>query len=218
MKIKFLLLALALVFSFSIGANAQTLTPDTIFLKVGYIPVYNIDYKEDTATDVKQPGFALQAEYNKALLGFMWIGVALEYQRVSSKDHTEGEKAIASSFLAPMLSVKFHALGGLYAGLGLSGKYLMSADKYAAPGATYEYQSKFDAWCNVIVGYYMPIAEAIFLDVEARFGYNLTNKQYHETKVKYANGTSETFHSKINSQFDFTFFVGIGYRASMSDI
>jgi hypothetical protein len=220
MKIKILLLAaMAMVLSFSIGASAQTLTPDTIFLKLGYIPAYTIDPKDAANDNVEQTGFAIQAEYNKALMGFMWLGVALEYQRVTSDDFTGGAKALASSFIVPMLSVKFHALGGLYGGLGLSGKYLIGMDKIDfANGSSQEYTKKFDVWCNIIVGYYMPIAEAIFFDVEARFGYNLSNKQYSEYKVKNPPASPQTFKNDINSQFDFVIFVGVGYRASMSDI
>jgi hypothetical protein len=58
----------------------------------------------------------------------------------------------------------------------------------------------------------MPIGEGIFLDLEGRFGYNLTNNQFSEMKVNGVKGDTDN-----KSSFDLAFYVGIGYRASMSD-
>ena len=45
-KIFTIFAALAMVICFSFGASAQYMTQDVIFLKAGYIPVYNTSFNE----------------------------------------------------------------------------------------------------------------------------------------------------------------------------
>lgn len=204
--------ALMMVFALSYSANAQTLSTDLVFVKVGYIPVYTVDYKAEGIKDAEQSGFAVQGEYNLNF-GTFWLGVGLEYERVKTEDFTDDED-VCSQFIMPMVSAKLAAMGGLYLGVGLSGKYLVAADDLGevSPGVKMEFTKEFDLWANAIVGFYMPIGEAVFLDLEGRFGYNLTNNQYSEVDV---DGVTAEY--DVNSTYDFAVYVGIGFRAAMSD-
>jgi hypothetical protein len=210
--------ALVFVFAFSAAGGAQTLTSDIVFLKVGYIPVGSVEF-DDNLMDVNGldlAGLAIQGEYN---LNFdnLWIGFALEYQRLNTEYDIEGttEKfKHCNQFIQPMVSLKLAALGGLYVGAGLSGKYLIATetveDDSTVPATEYEWEKKIDLWANGIIGYYMPIGEAVFLDLEGRFGYNLTNDQF--TKYEDVSGDID-----IKSSYDIAFYVGIGTRARASD-
>jgi hypothetical protein len=210
--------ALVFVFAFSAAGSAQTLTTDIVFLKVGYIPINPVEF-DDNLMDVNSldsTGWAIQGEYN---LNFdsVWIGFALEYQRLNTEYDIEGttEKfKHCNQFIQPMVSLKLAALGGLYVGAGLSGKYLIATetieDDSTGPVIEYEWEKKIDLWANGIIGYYMPIGEAVFLDLEGRFGYNLTNDQF--TKYEDVSGDID-----VKSSYDLAFYVGIGTRARASD-
>lgn len=200
------LAVLAFVFAFAFGAQAQTMTTDIVFLKVGYIPVSLASYDISGQDDLESSGLAIQGEYN---LNFdkVWLGLGLEYQRLKSEfDSGTGH---FNQFIQPMASVKFAALGGLYVGAGLSGKYLIATEKVGGAGG-YEWEKKIDLWANGILGYYTPIGEGIFLDLEGRFGYNLTKNQF--SKIKDVPADYD-----IDSNYDIAFYVGIGFRASASD-
>ena len=200
------LAVLAFVFAFSFGAQAQTMTTDIVFLKGGYIPVSLTSFDVSGVDDLESRGFAIQGEYNLNFDGF-WLGFGLEYQRL--KTEWDGELGHINQFIQPMISAKYAALGGLYVGAGLSGKYLIATEEMRGSGGA-EWQKKFDLWINGIMGYYMPIGEGVFLDLEGRFGYNLTKNQF--TKVK---GSSGEY--KLNSSYDLAFYVGVGFRAAASD-
>ncbi|MDI9425019.1 MAG: hypothetical protein QM472_09280 [Spirochaetota bacterium] len=204
-KLFAVLAVFAFVFAFSFGAQAQTLTTDIVFLKLGYIPLSNTNYK-DYSEDLESRGLAIQGEYNLNFDGFL-LGFGLEYQRL--KTEWDGELGHINQFIQPMISAKYAALGGLYVGAGLSGKYLIATEEMRGSGGA-EWQKKFDLWINGIMGYYMPIGEGVFLDLEGRFGYNLTKNQF--TKVK---GSSGEY--KLNSSYDLAFYVGVGFRTAASD-
>jgi hypothetical protein len=106
-----------------------------------------------------------------------------------------------------MVSVKYAVAGGLYFGVGLSGKYLVAATELGG----YKFTKEFDAWGNIIVGYFFPIQEFVFLSVEGRFGYNFTNKQYSKTSP--STGTHD-----IDSTYDACIYVGVGYRTAATGI
>lgn len=203
MKTKFfmVLIALAMVFSFSYGLQAQTLTSDIVFLKVGYVPISTTSFDEVLVDKNEANGFAIQGEYNLNFNNF-WIGFGLEYQRLSSELKTPASTSdkYINQFIQPMISAKFAAVGGLYVGASLSGKYLIATEKKNG----FEWDKKFDVWANGIIGYYMPIAEAVFLDLEGKFGYNLTNQQFADD-------------TDVKSNYDIAVYVGIGYRAAGSD-
>jgi len=205
-KLFAVLAVFAFVFAFSFGAQAQTLTTDIVFLKLGYIPLSNTNYK-DYSEDLESRGLAIQGEYNLNFDGFL-LGFGLEYQRL--KTEWDGELGHINQFIQPMISAKYAALGGLYVGAGLSGKYLIATEKVKDPGGEFEWEKKIDLWANGILGYYMPIGEGVFLDLEGRFGYNLTKKQF--SKVK-----DEPEKIDIDSNYDIAFYVGVGFRAAASD-
>ncbi|MBN2403109.1 MAG: hypothetical protein JXN64_12005 [Spirochaetes bacterium] len=201
LKIMSVLAAFAMVAAFSLNADAQYMTQDVIFVKAGYIPVYTVTFDEDFEDDeLEFRGFALQGEYNLNFDGF-WLGFGLEYQY--TKLDVEGEKNLANQFILPMASIKIAAVGGLYVGGGVSAKYLIATEKWSDGS---EAKKKVDLWANGILGYHMPIGEGLFLDLEGRFGWNLTNKQFSE----YEN-VSETY--KMKNAYDIAFYAGIGFRA-----
>lgn len=200
------LAVLAFVFAFAFGVQAQTLTTDIVFLKGGYIPVSLASFDVSGFDDLESRGFAIQGEYNLNFDGF-WLGFGLEYQRLKSE--FDGELGHFNQFIQPMISAKYAALGGLYVGAGLSGKYLIATEKVGGAGGS-EWEKKIDLWANGILGYYTPIGEGIFLDLEGRFGYNLTKNQF--SKIK--DGSADY---DIDSNYDIAFYVGIGFRASASD-
>lgn len=81
-KLFSVLAVFAFVAAFSLGANAQYMTQDVIFVKAGYIPVYTATFKEKDGNkpdDAELKGFALQGEYNLNFSGF-WLGFGMEYQ------------------------------------------------------------------------------------------------------------------------------------------
>lgn len=197
----------AFVFVLSYGAQAQTMTTDIVFLKAGYIPTSIASYDETGYDDIESRGLAIQGEYNLNFDGF-WLGFGLEYQRLKSE--IDGEDGHFNQFIQPMISAKYAALGGLYVGAGLSGKYLIATEEVGAAGSEYEWEKKIDLWANGILGYYFPIGEGIFLDLEGRFGYNLTQNQF--SKVK-----DDPADYDIDSNYDIAFYVGVGFRAAASD-
>lgn len=209
-----ILAAFALIFSFSYSAEAQYLTQDVIFLKVGYIPVYTVTYKEDEGIkpdDTESAGLAIQAEYNLNFNGF-WLGFGLEYQNVKSEINKDFDE-ITNQFILPEVSAKVAAVGGLYVGGGLSGKYLIATDVLEAGTYEIEAQKKIDLWLNGIVGYYVPVGEGIFIDFEGRFGWNLTNNQFKEIDVtETTSDVTVTEKQKPESAYDMAFYIGVGFR------
>lgn len=204
-KIFSIFAALAMVICFSFGASAQYMTQDVIFLKAGYIPVYNVTFNEKDGykpDDSESRGFALQGEYNLNFNGF-WLGFGMEYQY--TKLDLKNEKNIANQFILPMASIKIATVGGLYVGGGVSGKYLIATEADSSGSKT---KKKIDLWANGIIGYYVPIGEGVFLDLEGRFGWNLTNKQFSETEWQNA-----TYKSDPKNGYDIAFYVGVGFRA-----
>ncbi len=204
MKFKYLAIAGAflMIFTFANNAHAQYMTTmDLIFLKVGWIPTYIVTYDEDI-DDTETTGFAVQGEYNLNFDGF-WLGFGVEYQRVVDEGE-EGADDTTLQFIQPMVSAKLAAVGGLYLGAGVSGKYLFGYD----PEEDYVPTKTIDLWANGILGYYFPVAEFAFITLEGRFGWNLTNNQFSELEV--GNSTVDV---KTKSAYDMAFYVGIGTRA-----
>ncbi len=202
-----ILAALAFVISFSAIASAQYMTQDVIFVKFGYIPTYTVSYENKAIDDLEARGFALQGEYNLNFSGF-WMGFGLEYQYIIMKgsENGQGRKDTNHSFILPLVSIKIAAVGGLYVGGGISGKYLIATESSSGIKA----KKDIDLWLNPIIGYHMPIGEGIFLDLEGRFGWNLTNRQFSET---------EPYIQKYNMKraYDIAFYVGVGFRAMGSN-
>ncbi|MCX8123814.1 MAG: hypothetical protein N3F66_06580, partial [Spirochaetes bacterium] len=173
------------------GLKAQEMTDDVAFLRVGY-QWNTLKPDAPNATDIKLNGVAIEGEYNLNL-GGMLLGFSLEYAYLSWTE----DKAYDYGFLSPMVTLKFLAPGGFYIGPGLSLRYLMSSyqpDIYPEP------DSEVDLWVNGVAGYMAPIAEGIYLDLQARFGWNLTKNQFEDS------------YSKIDKNDDMAFYVGFGSR------
>ncbi|MFW5771647.1 MAG: outer membrane protein [Spirochaetota bacterium] len=208
-KILAILAAFALVCAFTVNASAQTmLTDDVAFVKLGY-SMMKVDYDEEYVDELEGNGFNLQGEYNLNL-GSVLLGFGLEYTympvEVSGTD-VDGDDYSADytlHYLSPMLSAKFITAGGFYLGAGLAGKYLVgqSAEE---KGDDTVFDEEIDLWANGLIGFMTPIQEFVYLDIEGRFGYNLTNKQFEKTKAS---------EYEIKSQYDIAIYVGVGYRVA----
>ncbi len=203
MKVKFLsvLAALAMVFTFTLAAQAQyAVTDDVIFLKIGYVPNYTVTF--DGATeDFEFKGFAAQGEYNLNM-GFFWLGIGLDYQYLVEKDDD------IAQFISPMVTAKFVTGGGLYLGAGLSGRYMIAFSDEQDDGFDYEPDKEMDLWAHAVLGYFAPIAEGVYFNVEGRFGVNLTNNQWESGDFG-----STPLKLETKSAYDITIYVGIGFRA-----
>ncbi|HON78362.1 MAG TPA: hypothetical protein PK544_07720 [Spirochaetota bacterium] len=218
-----------------VSAQAQyAITNDVIFVRAGFIPVSQTSFDEgwsgvnpsgasssNTTADVQDlegSGFAVNAEYNLNL-GNVWIGFGIEYQRVSSEfsiaetgSTTQDFSEHVNQFIQPMVTAKFVAAGGFYAGLGISGKYLIATEKInsnTTPDLNGEWDSKLDLWGHVVAGFFFPVAEGVYFDVEGRFGINITNNQFESMS---GNGPAEANVSPKNS-YDIALYVGVGFRA-----
>lgn len=230
MKIRHLvyLIALATLFFLPHNADAQFMTEDLILIKVGYVPISTVGFDEGVIIDdiespttkigdLESKGFAVQGEYN-LIFGSFWVGFGFEYQRLVVDSFSVGStdaEEFANHFICPMLSAKFAAIGGLYLGAGLAGKYLISTEDFSYENGTdkMEFDKKIDLWANAILGYHIPVGEGIFLDIEGRFGYNLTNKQYEKMNSEDIAGAESKYEYTPSSAYDIAFFVGIGTRA-----
>jgi hypothetical protein len=185
------------IFSFITAVSSQTLTSDIVFVKAGYVPVYSYTIDAAGAKPNDFHGFAVQGEYNLNF-GRFWLGFGVEWEKVYWNDDVE----YAFNFISPQFSAKLAAAGGLYVGVGAAGKYLLSSEQ---PAGIIEADKYIDLWVSGILGYYLPIAEAVFLDLEGKYGYNLTNTQEFSKNIE------------IKNNYDITLYLGIGYRATTSD-
>ncbi len=201
MKGKFFAVVAALVLAgaFAIPASAQELTNDVIFLRLGYIPNYTVSY-DISLPDTEFKGFAGMAEYNLNLNPVL-IGFGLEYQRVV--DDSESDDQIAH-FLIPQVTAKFMTAGGFYLGAGLAGKYLVGYDF----GSGVNTDKKIDLWVNGVLGYMATISDGVYLDVMARFGYNLTNTTFDE----FEEGGAK-YKIKADSAYDIAIYIGVGFKS-----
>lgn len=228
-----LLTAAMFILSLTLNANAQFMTDDLFILKAGYIPygvvsfdkglkLEGAEYPEIKINDIKTSAvnFAVSAEYN-LIFGIFWIGIGIEYQRVSSDkfaiEDAEYEK-FNNDFLLPVLSFKFDVFEGLYTGAGISGKYLLSADKplikdSESDPARGSFDKKMDLWANYIIGYNLRVAENVSVVFEGRFGYNITNRQYDKITMERPDGTElEKYDLSPKLAYDAAVYVGIGIR------
>jgi hypothetical protein len=195
-KVALCILVAAVAFM-TTGLQAQEMTDDVAFLRVGY-QWNTLKFDDPNADDFKLNGVAVEGEYNLNL-GGMLLGFALEYAYLS---YTE-DKAYDFGFLTPMVTVKFLAPGGFYIGPGVSARYLMSS--YLPKGET-EPDSEVDLWVNGVAGFMTPIAEGIYFDVEARFGWNLTKNQFAEGGLE------------IDKNYNMAVYVGVGTRTRATGI
>ncbi|MDY6933980.1 MAG: hypothetical protein SVZ03_07125 [Spirochaetota bacterium] len=242
MRVKLLILSalVAFICLLSISVDAQYMTKDLVLLKIGYIPMSNVTFDDEEVGsvissvpitgDIESMGYAIQGEYN-LIWGNFWFGFGLEYQRLSVDRITTSQgdtKEFHNDFLIPMVSAKLAATGGLYVGAGISGKWLISTEKFRTEpfpttlGYTEnEFDKAIDLWANAILGYHLPIGEGVFFDLEGRFGFNLTNNQFEEKEQDYYQTSSVPTTSTIKyspkTAYDIAFYVGVGTRARGSE-
>jgi len=98
----------------------------------------------------------------------------------------------------------------------LSGKYLtgQSSDPIEDAGDDVEFDQTIDLWANGVIGFMTPIQEFVYLDIEGRFGYNLTNNQFAEAEFYESGSGTEKADFDIDSQYDLAIYVGVGYRVA----
>jgi len=154
-------------------------------------------------------GSAVNVEYTMNAMPVLF-SFGIEYRRLK----TEFYQSMADSvklkvydgnvqFLMPMIQTKYMIPSGVYVGIGLSAHWMINADKLTDNS---EISSKIDYWTVVLVGYMMKLHENLFLDVQGKFGYNLTNAQYSEAKKK-----DQYYFMNVKSSYDAAFYVGVGY-------
>jgi hypothetical protein len=228
MNFKFLSLfvVLLMTLAFSYSANAEKITNDIIFGRAGYIPKYYNSFDDDvtvngvmyqgTVDSFKGQGFAINGEYNFNINALWWIGLGIEYQYVMMEQDV-GEADIAQ-FIIPQINgkyvidVDFYKGAAFYIGAGLAGKYLVDYEDRTEGDVKWEPDKKIDLWVNVIFGYLMPLSESIYLDAEARVGFNVTNTQWESAKS--SNGDFKYVYSPKYS-YDVAIYIGIGYKIGL---
>lgn len=215
--------ALVVFMGVTVAAQAQYgVTGDVIFVRLGYssLTVDNTEIKSGSTVVDPNPnelegnGFNVQGEYNLNLTNFL-IGFGLEYTYMKAKIADSGsdpDSEFTLQFLAPYVSAKFLTAGGFYIGAGLSGRYLMNQSDDSSGTDEIEWDKKIDLWGNLMLGFIMPVAEYYYVDVQGRFGYNLTNNQFESFDMT-SGGTTTALDNDINSQYDFAIYVGFGFRA-----
>ena len=117
-------------------------------------------------------------------------------------DHNE--KNTANKFILPMVSAKVAAVGGLYVGGGVSGKYLIATES-DSPG--YEAKKKIrlmGKWYNRLSCTYR--RRNISWILKEDLAGTLTNKQFSEYK-----NDPETY--GVKNGYDIAFYAGVGFRA-----
>ena len=194
-KLSLCILALCMA-CMTTGLQAQELTDDVAFLRVGY-QWNTVGFDVSGMDDLENNGVAIEGEYNLNLGGWL-LGVSLEWARLVNDDDSD----LVFYYLSPMISLKFLAAGGLYIGPGISARYMMSAD---TPSGVDEPDKEVDLWVNAVAGWMAPIAEAVYLDVQARFGWNLTKNQFED-------------YADIDNNYDYAVYVGIGTRTRSTGI
>jgi hypothetical protein len=60
-----------------------------------------------------------------------------------------------------------------------------------------------------MIGFFTPIAEGVYFNVEGRVGYNLTNQQWGEGET----ATGVKYDDDMDSAYDIAVYVGVGFRA-----
>lgn len=210
---KFMLCIIVAALAFlTTGLQAQEITGDVAFIRGGYEwntikttqysdpllfvygPYYYL-YKPATVSEGKIKGFSVEGEYN-VNLGGMFLGFSVEYARL--EDKIDSEKLVYH-FLSPMVSLKIIVPGGFYIGPGVSARYLMDSNVSGL-------DSEVDIWANGIAGFMTPIAEAVYIDIQGRFGWNITKKQFDAKDLN------------IDKNYDMAFYVGFGTRTRSTGI
>ncbi len=177
-----------------------------ILLKIGYVPAYRTTFEKlsgTTVENVELNGFTLQAENNLYYRG-IWFGIGFEWQRMERKE-TEGYYLY--NYLMPLITVKHLHSSGLYYGIGLSGKYLLTVSN--PDSAPLEAKKKIDLWAHILIGFYLPINKTVYFCFENRTGWNITRKQFSE----YEN----SIELDVKTSYECAFFLGIGMRINHTE-
>ncbi len=223
------LVALAVFVLWSFGAaplSAEAPSGNFAVVRLGYVPFTNVVFGNGTGStdspwdpDSRPSGFvsrgpAFNIEYNINAAPVL-IALGLEYRLLWTKlSFTEGAPGSKNTFddgmqhfILPMVMAKYMTPGGTYVGVGLSGKLLVAAERLKPMSENVEYEQMFDYWGVAVVGYMAKIGDGLFIDLQGRFGYNLTNSQYTELKDK---DTAETSFFDVKSSHDAAFYAGVG--------
>lgn len=178
-----------LIFLFTNGASAQMVTGDLAVIKAGYQrSVY--EYDLELSEPLEYNGVAVMGEYNLNL-GMLHLGFGVEWSRLVNKD----DRDTVYQFITPSASLKLVVPGGFYIGAGAAGKHLLDQN---IPGGD-DFDRKWDLWVHGIAGYYLSLTETAYLDLEGRFGWNITKNQFSDN-------------IDVLTHYDITLYAGIGFR------
>jgi len=219
----FVMALIAIISSFAVPLLALTPGGDFVVARIGYVPYTNVEFghgavgtesgrswnPDITLYDFKSVGPALNVEYTMNAMPVLF-SFGIEYRRLKTELYQSEADSVKLKvynsnvqFLVPMILAKYMIPSGVYVGIGLSAHWMINADKLTDNS---EISSKIDYWTVVLAGYMMKLHENLFLDVQGKFGYNLTNAQYSEAKKK-----DHYYFMNVKSSYDAAFYVGVGH-------
>ncbi len=182
--------AVMLMLMFTTGASAQMVTGDLAVIKAGYQrSVYEYDVK--MSEPLEYNGVGVMGEYNLNL-GMLHLGFGVEWSYLTTEAANE---IVRYQFITPSTSIKIVTQGGLYIGAGVAGKHLIA--QYIPEGEKFDKQ--WDLWAHGIAGYYLSLTETVYLDLEGRFGWNMTKNQFSDN-------------IDVLTHYDITLYAGVGFR------
>lgn len=227
MKVKFfaVLAALLMVGAVAIPATAQELTNDVIFLRLGYVPMSVTSFDKGIKGDAVDPnfkwdnlestGFAAVGEYNLNVSPVL-IAFGIEYQRLTSTGAVNDGSGVSdfsdvvNQFVIPQVTAKFLTAGGFYIGAGIAAKWMVATEAFSIGGGSKDmkWDKAIDLWVNGVIGYIFPISDGIYMDVQGRFGYNVTGNQYSSLTEP-----NKSYDLSTKSAYDVAIYVGVGFKS-----
>jgi len=211
----------------AVSASAEMPSENFMVVRLGYVPFTKVVTGTGTGTaesgwdpdsrayNYISRGPAFNIEYNINASPVL-IALGLEYRLLWTKfsfgEGVPGSKATFDDgmqhFILPMVMAKYMTPGGVYIGAGISGKLLVAAERLKPMSSRVEYTQMLDYWAVAAVGYMLKLDDGLFIDLQGRFGYNLTNSQYTELKDK---GTGETTFFDVKSSYGAAFYAGVAF-------
>ena len=123
-------------------------------------------------------------------------------------------KRCLNQYIMPSVTVKYLTAAGFYIGTGIALKYLAVTEAVKPENVddfSLEFDREFDFWSITMVGCIMTINQGLYLDVQGRFGYNVTHNQYSSLKFK-DSVESGTAYLMPRTAYDATILVGVGMK------
>ncbi|GAB4221312.1 MAG TPA: hypothetical protein PL059_12005 [Spirochaetota bacterium] len=229
------IMAIVTVISFfAVPIAAEAPSGSFIIAHLGYVPIAATGY-DFSAIDSengwnpnfvvlehKSQGAALNIEYNFNTNPLLF-SFGFEYQLLWDKFsvfqdigggvyETIKLKTYLNQYMMPSVTIKYLTASGFYMGTGIALKYLAVTEKVKPDNGydfSLEFDKKLDFWSITIVGYIISINQGLYLDVQGRFGYNLTNNQFSSLKTNSPGGDMKAY-LMPRTMYDAAILVGVG--------